>query len=99
MVKESSKPVILLILSALRWRTVPTGIFIFKKVDVTESINLCEFKEEEKNKLQSRKNANKRRIKIYLKINLPAIKTGSNRTKVCNAGFAIEQKLLRDVDY
>ena len=54
----------------------------------------CEYEEAEKDKQADTKNT-RRRIKVYLKINLPVTKTGSNRTKVYDGGFAIERKLLR----
>jgi len=79
-------------LSALLCLTVPTGIFIFNNDDVTESISRCEYKEVEKS-IQISRNTKRRRIKIYLKINLPAITSSSNRTKVGNRLNGIEQKL------
>ena len=79
-------------LSALLCLMVPTGIFIFRKDDVTESISRCEYKEAEKDKQADTKNTN-RLIKIYLKINLPVVIGAGNRTKVYNKCFAIEQKL------
>ena len=74
---------VLFILSALLNRVVPTGIFIFRRVEVTESINLCEYTEDENSKQANKKIAEERRINFYLKINLPVVLKQGNRTKVC----------------
>ena len=91
--KESSKPVVLLILSEFFCLKVPTGIFILRNVDVTESIISCEYNEEENNKQVKRSQANGRRIKFDLKINLPVVINRGNRTKVDVEICDIEQKL------
>ena len=82
MINESSKLVVRLMLSAFLSLMVPTGILVLRNNEVTESINRCANKDDEKNTQVNRRDVKRRRIKFYLKLNLPVVTKTGNRTKV-----------------